>query len=74
MLGTLSPGAKQNWQEQVATLTHAYNCTQSNDTGFSLYFLMYGHHPNFPIDIEFQVWTVDISGTSTYKYILEITK
>ena len=26
-LGTLPPNAKQNWQEQIAALTHAYNCT-----------------------------------------------
>ena len=69
MLGTLPPHAKQNWQEQVATLTHAYNCTQSNATGFSPYFLMYQHHHNLPIDIELGVQTLDISGASTHKYI-----
>ena len=52
MLGTLPPDAKQNWQDQVATITHAYNCIQSSATGFSPYFLMYGHSPNFPIDTE----------------------
>ena len=66
MLGTLPPNAKQNWQKQVATLTHAYNCTLSNATGLSPYFFMFGHHPNLPIDIEF---SLDISGASTHKYI-----
>ena len=42
MLGTLPIHAKKNWQERVATLTHAYNCTISAITGFSLYFLMFG--------------------------------
>ena len=69
MLGTLPSDAKQNWQEQVATLTQAYNCTLSNATGLHPYFLMYGCHPNLPIDIEFWVWTPDISGASTHKYI-----
>ena len=72
MLGTLPRNAKQNWQEQVAALKHTYNCTQSNATGFSPYFLMFGHHPNPPIDIEFRGWTQDISGASTHKYIKKL--
>ena len=40
MLGTLPTHAKKNWQEWMATLTHAYNCTVSSVTGFSPYFLM----------------------------------
>ena len=42
MLGTLPNEFKKNWQEWVSTLTHAYNCTVSNATGFKPYFLMYG--------------------------------
>ena len=30
MLGTSSTHAKRNWQEWIATLTHAYNCTVSS--------------------------------------------
>ena len=33
---------------------------------------MFGHHPNLPIDIEFGVWTLDILGTSTHKYIQKL--
>ena len=32
MLGTLPTHAKKNWQEWVATLTHAYSCTVSSVT------------------------------------------
>ena len=42
MLETLPTHAKKNWQEWVATLTHAYSCTISSVTGFSTYFLMFG--------------------------------
>ena len=35
MLGTLPTHAKKNWQECIATLTHAYNCTVSSVIGFS---------------------------------------
>ena len=49
-------------QEWISTLVSAYNSTVSNATGFSPYFLMYGCHPWLPIDIEFGVTQVDISG------------
>ena len=42
MLGTLLEKPKSTWWEQVPTLVHAYNCTKSNATGFSLYYLMFG--------------------------------
>ena len=48
-MGTLPTHAKKNWQELIATLTHAYNCTVSSVTGFSPYFLMFGRTP---LDVE----------------------
>ena len=38
MMGTLPTLAKKNWQQWIATLTHAYHCTVSSVTGFSPYF------------------------------------
>ena len=52
MLGTLPSHAKKNWQEWVATLKHAYNCTVSPVTGFSLSFLIFGRIPKLPLDID----------------------
>ena len=52
MLGTLPIECKKEWQEWVTAMTHAYNCTVSKTTGFSLYFLMYGRETQLPIDIE----------------------
>lgn len=47
MLGTLDPDLKKTtrWHEYIDALTHAYNCTKHDSTGFSPYFLMYGRHP-----------------------------
>ena len=42
MIGTLPVSHKQNWQEWVPTLVHAYNCSTSSVMGFSPYFLIYG--------------------------------
>ena len=64
MLGTLPPHAKKSWSEWVATLTHAYNCTMSQTTGFSPFFLMFGRIPKIPIDAEFGVTLPDLSDTN----------
>ena len=57
MLGTLPTHAMKNWQEWIATLTHAYNCTVSSTTGFSPYFLMFGRTPKIPLDVEMGSYT-----------------
>ena len=66
MLGTLPTHAKKNWQEWIATLTHAYNCTVSSVTGFSPYFLMFGWTPKIPLDIEMGVTLMD-QGPESYQ-------
>ena len=68
MLGTLPPHAKKTWPEWVSTLTHAYNCTMSQATGFSPFFLMFGRIPRIPIDVEFGVTLPDLSDTSRQNY------
>ena len=55
MIGTLDPKQKEKWQDWVATLTHAYNCTQCESMGFSPYYLMFGRAPRLPIDIAYGV-------------------
>ena len=41
MLGTLPQHTKKNWSEWVCSLTHAYNVTVSQATGFCPFYLMY---------------------------------
>ena len=73
MLGTLPTHAKKNWQEWVATLTHAYNCTVSPVTGFSPYFLMFGRTPKLHLDIDLGIPVVDQEQTFTSKLYSENT-
>ena len=72
MIGTLPPETKRNWQEQIATLVHGYNCTKSNATGFKPYTLMFGREPLLPIDVEFGVRTPDVAAVTTHKYIRKL--
>ena len=55
MLGILPEDNKINWQDWVSTLCHAYNCTVTKVTGYSPYFLMFGHQPRTPVDEVFDV-------------------
>ena len=68
MLGTLPTYAKENWQEWIATLTHAYNCTVSSVTRFSPYFLMFGRTPKIALDIEMGVTLIDQEPESYQNY------
>ncbi|KAK6183229.1 hypothetical protein SNE40_010750 [Patella caerulea] len=53
MLGTLHHSQKLEWRKHVKPLTHAYNCTVNETTGYSPYYLMFGRHARLPIDIAF---------------------
>ena len=68
MIGTLDNSQKSKWQEWVPTLTHAYNCTRCETTGFSPYYLMYGRMPRIPIDIEYGVTQPQLIDKSRQNY------
>ncbi len=55
MLGTLKEKEKSHWRDFVKLLTHAYNCTKNDVTGFSPYELMFGRRPRLPVDIAFDL-------------------
>ena len=68
MLGTVPQHAKKNWSDWVCSLTHAYNATVSQATGFSPFYLMYGRCPILPIDIEFGVTLPDLTTVKRQNY------
>lgn len=69
MLGTLQTKEKTKWREYVKPLTHAYNCTRNDGTGFSPYELMFGRQPRLPIDIAFGLPVKEKSTVSHTQYV-----
>ena len=69
MIGTLPEKPKSTWREQVPMLVHAYNCTKSNATDFSPYYLTFGRKPHLPIDILFGTNTAKLKGNTSTKYV-----
>ena len=55
MLRTLPESYKSSWHEHLNKVTHAYNCTRNDSTGFSPFYLLFGRHPRLPIDIVFNM-------------------
>ncbi|KAJ8013587.1 hypothetical protein DPEC_G00031320 [Dallia pectoralis] len=53
MLKTLTERQKANWRESLNKLLYAYNCTRSEVTGFSPFYLLFGRSPRLPIDLLF---------------------
>ena len=69
MLGTLPNPDKADWQNWVNHLVHAYNCTKSQVTGYSPFFLMFGREPRTPVDEAFEVTFPFRQEKNTHDYV-----
>ena len=69
VISILSIETKIKWHEQLPTLIHAYNCSHSNATELSPFYLMYRRQHMLPIDVQFGVRTPDIVASTSPGYI-----
>ena len=53
MIGKLDNKCRKNWPDHLNSITHAYNLTRSQITGYSPYFLMMGRRSRLPVDLLF---------------------
>ncbi len=72
MLGTLREKDKNHWRDYVKPLTHAYNCTKNEVTGFSPYELLFGRQPRLPVDIAFSLPVKDGAPKSHSQYVRKL--
>ena len=74
MIGTLDAVGKANWKDHLQALTHAYNCTRSDATGFSPYYLLFGRAPRLPVDVDFGLPPQPFAASSKSKYVQELRR
>ena len=53
MITKLDNKQRRKWPEHLSSITHTYNSTRSQITGYSPYFLMMGCRPWLPVDLLF---------------------
>ena len=78
MISKLDLEKHRKWPEHIRSVLIAYNATQSQVTGYSPYFLMFGQRPRLPVDLLFQTvnkreWTrtIDEYVKALYEWLTE---
>ena len=72
MIGKLDPEKRRKWPAHIGSIIIAYNPTRSLVTGYSLYYLMFGHRPWFLIDLLFLMRWMQMLTRTIDEYIASL--
>ena len=72
MIAKMDPEKRAKWPSHLGPILIAYNATRSLITGYSPYFLMFGHRPRLPVDLLFLTMRRDENTQTTDKYVTSL--
>ena len=65
----MDPDKRAKWPSHLGPILIAYNVKRSLITGYSPYFLMFGHRPRLPVDLLFPTVRQDENSQTTDEYV-----
>ena len=68
----MDPEKRAKWPLHLGPILIAYNATRLLITGYSPYFLMFGHRPRLPVDLLFLTVRWDENSWTTDEYITSL--
>ena len=68
----MDPEKRAKWPSHLGPILIAYNATRLLITGYSPYFLMFGHWPRLPVDLLFPTVRRDENSRTTDKYVTSL--
>ena len=71
MLVKMTDRNRRNWSEVLPYILLAYRTSVHESTGYTPYFLLFGHGATLPIDLQFSPPT-DATWTDYHEYVVEI--
>ena len=72
MIAKMDPEKRAKWPSHLGPILIAYNATWSLITGYSPYFLMFGHRPRLPVDLLFPTVRRDENTRTTDEYVMSL--
>ena len=69
MIAKMDPEKRAKWPSHLGPILIVYNATRSLITGYSPYFLIFGHRPRLPVDLLFPTMRWDENSRTTDEYV-----
>ena len=72
MIAKMDPEKRAKWPSHLGPILIAYNVTRSLITGYSPYFLIFGHRPRLPVALLFPTVRWDENSRTTDEYVTSL--